>query len=113
MWLRGCDLDALDLAGEGLRRVPLSILSEGFPVMLSAFNELVREMRGVGIEVRQQVLLDNKVFIDEASADLFVEHFGHFLRGIRYVPAGRFTCNSVMVRGVDVAWMTLVREQDQ
>lgn len=33
MWLRGCDLDALDLAGEGLRRVPLSILSEGFPVM--------------------------------------------------------------------------------
>lgn len=81
--------------------------------MLSTFNDLVREMRGAGIEVKQQVLRDNKVFIGEVSADLFVEHFGHVLRGIRYAPAGRFTCNTVTVRGVDVAWLTLVREQDR
>ncbi|WP_262415532.1 hypothetical protein [Pseudomonas sp. MIS38] len=91
----------------------MSILAEGFAVMLSAFNEVVRELRGAGIEVKQQVLLDNKVFIDEASADLFVEQFGDVLRGVRYSSAGQFTCNTVTVRGVDVAWLTLVREQAQ
>lgn len=106
-------MGALNTAGGGLRREPLSILSESFPVMLSAFNELVREMRGAGIEVKQQVLLDNRVFIDEASADLFIGYFGDVLRGIRCAPSGRFTCNTVTVRGVDVAWMTLVREQEQ
>lgn len=104
-------MEALNLAG-GLRREPLSILAEGFPVMLSAFNALVREMRGAGIEVTQQVLLENRVLIDEASADLFVERFGHSLRGIRYSSAGQFTCNTVSVRGVDVAWLTSLREQD-
>lgn len=81
--------------------------------MLSAFNELVREMRAAGVGIKQQVLLDYRVMIDEDSADLFVEHFGERLRGVRYSSAGQFTCNSVTVRGVDVAWLTLIREQAQ
>ena len=88
-------------------------LADGFAAMLSVFNELVRDIRGAGIEVRQQVLLDYTIFIDEGSADLFMEHFGHLLRSIRYVPAGSFTCNLVTVRGVDVAWYTSVREQEK
>lgn len=96
-----------------VRREPLSILAEGFPIMLSAFNELVREMRGAGVEVRQQLLLENKVVIDEASAESFVALFGDRLRGVRYSSAGQFTCNSVTVCGVDVVWLTSVREQAQ
>ncbi|WP_228734207.1 hypothetical protein [Pseudomonas anatoliensis] len=105
-------MDSLNLSSD-LRQEPLSILAEEFPVMLSAFNGLVREMRGVGVEIKQQVLPDNKVFIDAASADLFLEQFGGCLRGVRFSSAGRFTCNSVTVRGVDVVWLTLVRGQEQ
>ena len=110
MWSRGCDVGALNLSG-GLKREPLSILAEGFPVMLSAFNELVRELRGAGIEVREQLLLDNQVEIEAVSADLFVERFGDRFRGVRYSSAGRFTRNSVNVRGVDVVWLSSIREQ--
>ncbi|XKP29468.1 hypothetical protein ACI514_08515 [Pseudomonas sp. M20] len=96
-----------------LRCVPLSILAEGFPIMLSAFNELVRELRGAGIGIKEQVLLENKVVIDDDFADLFVVRFGDCLSGIRYSSAGQFTCSSVTVRGVDVVWMTLARGQVQ
>jgi len=110
MWSRGCDVGTLNLSG-GLKREPLSILAEGFPGMLSAFNELVRELRGAGVEVREQLLLDNQVEIEAVSADLFVERFGDRFRGVRYSSAGRFTRNSVTVRGVDVVWLSSIREQ--
>lgn len=109
---RGCDLETLNLTSR-LRSVPLSILAEGFPIMLSAFNELVRELRGAGIGIKEQVLLENKVVIDEGCADLFVVRFGDCLSGVRYSSAGQFTCSSVTVRGVDVVWLTLARGQVQ
>ncbi|WP_176471547.1 hypothetical protein [Pseudomonas sp. Irchel s3h14] len=92
---------------------PLSILAEEFPVKLSVFNELTRDIRDVGITVKHLVLLDNKIFIEEVDVELFLRRFGHQLRGIRYSPAGRFTCNTVTVRGIDVAWYTLMKEQDK
>lgn len=112
MSLRGCELDALNLASAPLVE-PLSILTEAFPARLSAFNELTREMRGVGIAIQHFVFLDNRIFIEPDSVELFMRRFGDQLRGIRYVPAGKFTCNSVEVRGVDVAWLSLVKEQDK
>ncbi|WP_405123540.1 hypothetical protein [Pseudomonas sp. M20] len=105
-------METLNLTNR-LRCVPLSILAEGFPIMLSAFNELVRELRGAGIGIKEQVLLENKVVIDDDFADLFVVRFGDCLSGIRYSSAGQFTCSSVTVRGVDVVWMTLARGQVQ
>ncbi len=81
--------------------------------MLSAFNERVRELRGAGIGIKEQVLLENKVVIDEDCADLLVVRFGDCLSGIRYSSAGQFTCSSVTVRGVDVVWLTLARGQVQ
>lgn len=110
MWSRGCDVETLNLSGDPMH-APLSILAEGFPLMLSTFNRLVRDMRAAGIEVKEQLLLDNKVMIDEDSADLFVVRFGDCLRGIRYSSAGQFTRSTVTVRGVDVAWLSLVRGQ--
>ena len=103
-------MDALNLAGTPLSE-PLSILSDEFPARLSTFNELTREIREAGISIRLLVLLDNKIFIEEDSVELFMERFGYQLRGIRYVPAGLFTCNTVTVRCVDVAWFSLVKEQ--
>ena len=103
---------ALYLVGTQVER-PLSILAEEFPVKLSAFNELTREIREAGIVIKHLVLLDNKIFIDPDSVDLFSRRFGHELRGVRYSPSGRFTRNTVTVRGVDVAWYTLVKEQDK
>ncbi|MDS9879400.1 hypothetical protein RMI40_31680 [Pseudomonas protegens] len=103
---------ALFMAGAQPAQPP-SILAEEFPVKLSAFNDLTREFREVGVVIKHLVLADNKIFIEPSSVDLFSRRFGHELRGIRYSPAGRFTCNTVTVRGVDIAWYTLVKEQDQ
>ncbi|WP_025129698.1 hypothetical protein [Pseudomonas sp. PH1b] len=91
---------------------PPSILAEEFPVKLSAFNELTREIREAGITIKHLVFVDNKIFIDQSSVELFLRRFGHELRRISYSPAGRFTRNTVTVRGVDVAWYTQVKEQD-
>lgn len=92
---------------------PLSILAEEFPVKLSAFNELTRDIRDAGIGIKHLVLVDNKIFIEQGSVELFLRRFGHELRGMRYTSAGRFTRSTVSVRGVDVAWYSLVKEQDQ
>lgn len=105
-------MDALNLVGASVVE-PLSILTEEFPARLSAFNELTREIREASVSIKLLVFLDNKIFIEQDSVELFMERFGYQLRGIRYVPAGQFTCNTVTVRGVDVAWFTLVKEQDQ
>lgn len=111
MWLRGCEMEAMNGVGASVVE-PLSIFTEEFPVRLSAFNELTREMRGAGVAIKLLVLVDNKIFIEEDSVELFLDRFGYLLRGIRYVPSGKFTCNTVTVRGVDVAWFSLVKEQD-
>lgn len=113
MSLRGCEMDSLNLAGASASVEPLSILTEAFPAQLSAFNELTRDIRESGVSIKLLVFLDNKIFIEQDSVELFMRRFGYQLGGIRYMPAGRFTCNAVTVRGVDVAWFTLVKEQDQ
>lgn len=103
---------ALYLVGAQVAPSP-SILADDFLAKLSAFNDLTRDFRQAGIEIKHLVLIDNKIFIDQSSVELFTRRFGHELRGIRYSPSGRFTRNTVTVRGVDVAWYSLVKEQDQ
>ncbi|TWC18602.1 hypothetical protein FBY06_11457 [Pseudomonas sp. SJZ085] len=92
---------------------PLSILTEAFLAQLSAFNALTREIRDAGIAIRLLVFLDNKIFIELDGVELFMRWFGAQLQGVRYSPEGPMTCNTVTVRGVDVAWFTSAKEQDQ
>lgn len=113
MSLRGFEMDSLNLAATAAPVQPLSILTEAFPAQLSAFNELTRDIRDAGVSIMLLVLLDNKIVIELSSLERFMCRFGSQLRGIRYSPAGPLTCNTVTVRGVDVAWFTPVKEQDQ
>lgn len=106
-------MNSLNLAATAAPVQPLSILTEAFPAQLSAFNELTRDIRDAGVSIMLLVLLDNKIFIELSSLERFMCRFGSQLRGIRYSPAGPLTCNTVTVRGVDVAWFTPVKEQDQ
>lgn len=92
---------------------PLSILADEFTVKLSAFNDLTRDIRSVGIAIKHLQFLENTIYIEQPSVELFLRRFGHELRAARQSPAGRFTCNAVKVRGVDVAWYSLMKEQDQ
>jgi hypothetical protein len=105
-------MDSLDLMRNAAPVKPWSILTEAFPAQLSAFNELTREIREAGVSIKLLVFLDNRIFIESSSLELFMFRFGSQLRGIRYSPVGPLTCNTVTVRGVDVAWFTSVREQD-
>ncbi|AJO79233.1 hypothetical protein [Pseudomonas sp. MRSN 12121] len=92
--------------------LPPSILTEEFPVKLCAFNELTRDFRQAGIVIKHLVLIDNKIFIEQSSVELLLRRFGHELRRMRSTSRGRFTCHTVEIRGVDVAWYSLVKEQD-
>lgn len=92
---------------------PLSILADEFTVKLSAFNDLTRDIRSTGIAIKHLQFLDNTIYIEQPSVELFLRRFGHELRAARQSPVGRFNCNAVKVRGVDVAWYTLMKEQDQ
>lgn len=113
MLLRGFEMDSLDLVRDAALVKPLSILTEAFPAQLSVFNELTRDIREAGVSIMLLVFLDNRIFIEQDSLGLFMRRFGSQLRGIRYSPAGPLTCNTVTVRGVDVAWFTPVKEQEQ
>ncbi len=92
---------------------PLSILAADFSVKLSAFNELTRDLRSSGINVVGLELAENRIRIDTESVDLLSRRFGHELRSIRYATVGSRTCGTATIRGVDVAWFSLVKEQDQ
>ncbi|WP_204126648.1 hypothetical protein [Pseudomonas ogarae] len=106
-------MESLDLVRDAAPAKPLSILTEAFPAQLSAFNELTRDIREAGVSIMLLVFLENRIFIEQDSLELFMRRFGSQLRGIRYTPAGPLTCNTVTVRGVDVAWFTPVKEQEQ
>jgi hypothetical protein len=106
-------MESLHLMGAAAPVKPLSILTEAFPAQLSAFNELTRDIRDAGVSIKLLVFLDNKIFIELESLELFMRRFESQLQGIRYSPVGPVTCNAVTVRGVDVAWFTPVKEQDQ
>lgn len=90
----------------------LSILEDEFQLKLSAFNDVTRSMRTAGIEICHLMLADHRIFIQSDSVEQFLRCFGHELRGVSYVTQGRFTCSSMRVRGVEVTWVSQVKEQD-
>ncbi|APC18574.1 hypothetical protein BLL42_23725 [Pseudomonas frederiksbergensis] len=98
----------------GVQTVPcMSIFAEEFLPKISSFNSLTRDLRKAGIEIKHLVFLDNKIFIESSSVRQLHREFGDELRGIRYSTEGRVTRNTVTVRGVDVTWLSQVKEQDQ
>ncbi|MBA1302761.1 hypothetical protein G7028_29985, partial [Pseudomonas carnis] len=50
-----------------------SVLAEDFTNKLSAFNQLTRDIRAAGVVIKHLVVLDNKIFIDQDSVDLFLQ----------------------------------------
>lgn len=92
---------------------PLSILNDDFSVKLSAFNDLTRDIRNAGIGIKYLLFLDNTIYIELPDVELFLRRFGHELRNARHTPAERLTRITVGMRGIDVAWYSLVKEQDQ
>lgn len=92
---------------------PLSILADEFQPKIAGFNDLTRDLRQAGINVVRLEFPDNTIFIDPASVELLSRRFGHELRGMRWRTEGRYTRHAVTVRGIDVVWFSLVKEQDQ
>lgn len=91
----------------------LSYLTEAFAARLQAFNAMTRAIRGAGIEIQALIALDNRIYIRAEDSDLVKSNFLSEVRGIRCRTVGRYTHNVVTIRGVDVAWLTPVKEQDQ
>jgi hypothetical protein len=91
----------------------MSITSEEFLPKLSAFNDMTRAARDAGLQIKAMSFLDNTITISPDSAELLARRFGHEVRGQRHRTQGRFTRNAVTIRGIDVVWFSLVKEQNQ
>lgn len=88
-------------------------LTDEFAKELAAFNAMTRELRGADIEIVALVQADNRIYIRAEDSDLVKSNFLSEIRGMRYRTKGKHTHNVVTIRGVDVAWLTPVKEQDQ
>lgn len=91
----------------------LVYLTDELAKQLASFNAMTRELHAVGIEIVSLVQLDNRIYIRAEDSDLVKSNFLSEIRGMRYRTKGKHTHNVVTIRGVDVAWLTPVKEQDQ
>jgi hypothetical protein len=97
------------------RKAPeaLSILDERFLPRLEAFNQLTRDMRAAGIVAVGMDVQDQCLVIEEEHVDLLTRRFAHEIRSSRSksILESRMTRHTVTIRGVDVVWFTVVKEQ--
>jgi hypothetical protein len=92
---------------------PMSITAPEFLPKLAEFNELTRAVRDADLQITAMSFLDNTITISPDSVELLARRFGHEVRGQRHRTQGRFTRNAVTIRGVDVVWFSLVKEQNR
>lgn len=91
----------------------LHYLTAEFAEHLAAFNAMTRALREAGIEIEALIEKDNRIYIRAEDSGLIKTNFLSEVRGMRYRTEGKLTHNVVTIRGVDVAWLTPVKEQDQ
>lgn len=89
------------------------VLTPELAEKLRKFNGLTRDIRAADIRIEALAFPDNKVFINVNSVELLTARFRDEVRGIRHRTEGRTTRHVVTIRGIDVAWYTSVKEQDQ
>ncbi|MFV9531267.1 hypothetical protein ACNUIM_32465 [Pseudomonas aeruginosa] len=89
-----------------------TVLTPELARCLEAVNSATRALRQAGIPIEQTSLLDRRLFICEEDSLRLHRRFRNAIRGIE-MPCGMVTVHVVSLLGVDVAWTTLVKEQDQ
>ncbi|GEM_PF-935441 len=94
---------------------PLSILDEQFLPALGRFNQLHRDLRAAGIPLDGWNFPDNCMVIEEEHTELLSRAFAHEIRAARTkgFPGSWMARHTVTIRGIDVVWFTVMKEQDQ
>ncbi|OWJ91085.1 hypothetical protein B6S59_25265 [Pseudomonas sp. A46] len=88
-----------------------SVLTPELAKALEAVNGLSRVLRGAGIQVEHEVVLDSTIFISADSSDRLAELFRGEWRSPSWTTAGLRNRNMVTLRGVRVVWFTPARGQ--
>ncbi len=91
----------------------LSILTDEFSTRLLNFNGLTRDLRRAGVSIKTLAFEQNSIFIHFTQVALLCRRFEDELRGARCCCEGRFARNTVTIRGIDLVWFSLIREQVQ
>lgn len=90
-----------------------TVLTPELARCLEAVNSATRALRQAGIPIEQTSALDRRLFIREEDSLRLHRRFRNAIRGIRQTTHGMVTVHVVSLLGVDVAWTTPVKEQDQ
>lgn len=96
-----------------ITKAPLSILADNFLPDLEKFNQLTRDLRAKGVVVVGADFPDNCLVIEEADAELLSRAFGHEIRSVRSKSGtgSRIARRTATIRGIDVVWHTVLKEQ--
>ncbi|MGV5420828.1 hypothetical protein [Pseudomonas aeruginosa] len=90
-----------------------TVLTPELARSLEAVNCATRALRQAGIPIEQTSVRDRRLFISAEDTPRLYRRFRNAIRGIRQTTRGMVTVHVVSLLGVDVAWTTPVREQDQ
>lgn len=94
-------------------KLPLSLLAPEFQPLLSTFNELTRDLRAAGVPIQKLNFLEKRIVVSEDDIDLIARRFAHEIRSQSSKTRKYLTRHSVLIRGIDVSWFSLVKEQNQ
>lgn len=92
---------------------PLSLLAPEFQPLLSTFNELTRDIHAAGVSVQELNLLEQRIVISIDDVDVIARRFAHEIRSQSSKTRKYLTRHTVQIRGINVSWYSLVKEQDQ
>jgi len=90
-----------------------TVLTPELAEALRLVNSMSRRLRAAGIRVEAMSPLDTSLFIDAVDAALFADQFRTQWRGMSWCTSGKYTRHSVYLGGVQISWLTSVKEQDQ
>ncbi|MCY1295207.1 hypothetical protein D9M68_419090 [compost metagenome] len=88
-----------------------SVLTPELGKVLEAVNGLSRVLRGAGIQIDAEVVLDSTIFITADSSDRLAALFRSEWRSPSWTSYGDQNRNMVTLRGVRVVWFTPARGQ--
>ncbi len=81
--------------------------------MLAAFNQLTRDLRDAGANIRSLNFLDKRIVISGDDLDIISRRFGHEIRSQSSKTSGLHTRHSVRIRDMNVSWFSRVKEQEK
>jgi len=95
-------------------RAPVcTVLTQKFAGELHTFNDLTRDLRAAGVQIQGLDIGTATITISPGTLDRLCMAFSGEMRGMLSRTDGQHTRHRTTLRGVNVVWLSRVKEQDR